>query len=173
MQRLLVVERISRCKECGKTDFEETVVVVVGNVIQTESNQQNLQNKPVSREEKFLRTYLNSYVEQFLVPTFCGSFWKPWKESLGSWWCLVVHRTKILSYYLTRWKLHRVLNFKWIGTITMIWDRRTWLWSWNLSGVVVTKLTKPNKQKRIKKKREKRMRRRRRNNRFQFFLLIM
>ena len=39
------------------------------------------------------------------------------------------------------------LNFKRIGTVTLIWDRRTWLWNWYLSGVVVTKLPIPKKQK--------------------------
>ena len=39
-----------------------------------------LQNKPVGREEKLLQTFLVNYVEQFSVPTFCGKFWKSWKE---------------------------------------------------------------------------------------------
>ena len=43
-----------------------------------------------------------------MVPIFCGSFWKSWRESPSSWRCLVVPWTRNLSFYLTRWKLHRV-----------------------------------------------------------------
>ena len=67
-----------------------------------ESFQQNLSNKPVGREEIFLQTFILNHVESFSLPTFCGSFWKSW------WERLVIPRTIKLSYYLTRWKLHRV-----------------------------------------------------------------
>ena len=45
-----------------------------------ESFRLSLQNKPVGREETFLQTFLINHAE-FLVPTFCGSFWKSWRES--------------------------------------------------------------------------------------------
>ena len=53
-----------------------------GKGLQTESFQQNLQNKSVGREETFLQTFLVDHVkQQFSVPTFCGSVWKSWSES--------------------------------------------------------------------------------------------
>ena len=42
---------------------------------------QNPQNKPVSREKTSLQTFLTNDLVQFLVPTICGSFCKPWRES--------------------------------------------------------------------------------------------
>ena len=64
--------------------------------------------KEASRSrEIFLPTFLAEQVGKISVPTFCGSFWKPWREGLPSWQCLYVPGTRILSYYLTRWNLHR------------------------------------------------------------------
>ena len=41
-----------------------------------------LLNNPVGREERFLQTFLVDHVkQQFLVPTFCSSVWKTWRES--------------------------------------------------------------------------------------------
>ena len=54
------------------------------------------------------------------------------------------------------------LNFKPIGNTTFFWDRRTLLWNWSLSRVVVSKLTIPKIFKRRTKKRQKRMRKLRR-----------
>ena len=44
------------------------------------------------------------------------------------------------------------MNFKRIGTITLIWDKRTWFRNWNLSGVVVRKLTIPKRWKKAKRR---------------------
>ena len=57
---------------------------VPGKRVRAESFQQNLQNKSIGREETFLQTFLNNHVEYFSVPTFCGSFWKSWRESPSS-----------------------------------------------------------------------------------------
>ena len=51
-------------------------------------------------------------MEHISVPTFRGSIWKSWRENPSSWQCLVVPRTRILSHYLTRIKLHRLWNSK-------------------------------------------------------------
>ena len=51
-----------------------------GKRLQAGSFQQSLQNKPVGREETFLRAFLISHIEKFSLPTFCGKFWKPWRE---------------------------------------------------------------------------------------------
>ena len=61
--------------------WENSRVVVTGRRLQAESLQQNLQNKPVGCEETFLQTILINRVEQLSVSNFCGSFWKPWRES--------------------------------------------------------------------------------------------
>ena len=42
---------------------------------QAESFQQNMQFKPVGRNETIRSTFFIDHVEEFLVPTFCGSFW--------------------------------------------------------------------------------------------------
>ena len=56
-----------------------------------ESFQQNLLNNPVGREETFSQTFLVDHVkQQFLVPTFCGSVWKSWKESPNCRRCAVL-----------------------------------------------------------------------------------
>ena len=74
-----------------------------------ESFQQNLLNNPVGREEIFSQTFLVEHVKQHIsVPTFCGSVWKSWRESLKCWRCPVLTWTRNLSNYLTWWKLHRV-----------------------------------------------------------------
>ena len=48
--------------------------MVARKVVQTESIQQNLQNKPVGREETFLQTFLINHVEYFLTISvnLCG-----------------------------------------------------------------------------------------------------
>ena len=48
-----------------------------GKRVQAESLQQNLHKKLVGREETFLQIFRTNHVENFSVPTFCGSFWKP------------------------------------------------------------------------------------------------
>ena len=65
-------------KGVGKQTVKKNWDVVVN---RGESFQQNLLNNPVGREETFLRTFLVDHVKQhFLVPTFCGSVWKSWRE---------------------------------------------------------------------------------------------
>ena len=76
--------------------------------LQAESFQENLQNKLVGREQTILQILLNNHVEQFSVPTFCGSFWKFFRESPSSWWCLVVPLTRNFSIYLSRSRLNSV-----------------------------------------------------------------
>ena len=128
--------------------------------------------KQISRSRgDILTNSLNFHVKQFSVPTFCCSFRKSWRESPSSWQCLVVPRTRNLSLYLTQWKLHRV----WISNeleLLRWFERLTWLWNWNSSMVVVTKLTtQKEEKKRSTKKRQKWMRkrwRRRRSKRLQF-----
>ena len=70
--------------------------MVAGKRLQVQSFQQNLQNKPVGREETFLQTFLSNHVEHFSVQIFCVSFWKCWKGSPSSWHCIVVPRTRNL-----------------------------------------------------------------------------
>ena len=54
----------------------------VAEVNRGKSFQQNLLNNPVGREETFSQTFLVNHVKkQFLVPNFCGSVWKSWRES--------------------------------------------------------------------------------------------
>ena len=64
--------------------------------------------KPVGSPDAFLHLIPINHVEQFSVPNFCGSFWKPWWENPSMWRLLVIPRTRTLSYYVTRWQLHRV-----------------------------------------------------------------
>ena len=105
-----VVEKISRQLQrvCEDKLWENNWEVVAIKEVFAESFQQNLQNNPFGREETFLQTFLINDVDQFSVPTFCGICWKSWRESPSTWRCLVVPRTRNLSYYLTWWKLHRV-----------------------------------------------------------------
>ena len=56
----------------------------------------------------FLQTFLFYPVEYFLEPNFCVRSWKPCRKNPCSWRCLVVPRTRNLSYYLTGWKRHSV-----------------------------------------------------------------
>ena len=74
--------------------------------------------------------------------------------------CAPIHRKSILLPHSM--ETAKSLNFKRNGTVTMIWDRRTWLWNWKLSGVVFTKLTIAKKPKRSTQKKQKGMRKRRR-----------
>ena len=60
-------------------------------------NPTNTGKRPVSREESFLQTFLKNHFEIFSVPTFCGRFWKTWRENHSSWRCLVNTRTRNLS----------------------------------------------------------------------------
>ena len=80
LQRLLIVERISRQLQRLWDDrhWENSWVVLAGKKLQAESCQQNLKNQRVGREDTFLQTFLIIHVEQFPVPTFCGSLWKAW-----------------------------------------------------------------------------------------------
>ena len=50
-------------KSVGKNFWENNWVVVARNEVQAESFQQNLQNKPVCREETFPQTFLINHVE--------------------------------------------------------------------------------------------------------------
>ena len=81
---------------------ENSVVVVEGKRLRAESFQQNLQNKSIGLKDTFLQSFLNIHVGKFSVPTFCGSFWKTWRESPSCGRCLVVPRKTMLSNYLTR-----------------------------------------------------------------------
>ena len=64
VQRLLVEEKISRQEQRRWEDklWENSLVVVAGKGLQAEIFQQNLQNKPVSREEIILQTVFTSQV---------------------------------------------------------------------------------------------------------------
>ena len=95
------------CKEWEDQLWENSWVVVAGKRLEVDSFQQNLQKKSVNREVTFSQTFPINLFEQTSLPTFCRSFWKSWRESPNSWQC-VVPRAKNLSYYLARWKLHRV-----------------------------------------------------------------
>ena len=95
---------------CETKLWEKNWVVVVN---RGKSFQQNLLNKPVARDETFLHTFLVDHVKQFSVPTFCGSVWKPWRESPNCWRCPVLAWTRNSSNYLTWWKLYRVWISNW------------------------------------------------------------
>ena len=124
LQMLLSVEKKTRRLQKVWEDklWENNWVVVAEKEVETQSYQEIRQNKPVGREDTFLQTFLINPVEYFSVPTFCGSFSKSWRESPSSWRCLVVPRTRKLSYYLSRWKLHKLWISKrselirWFGT---------------------------------------------------------
>ena len=129
--------------------WENSWLVVGGKRLQSESFQQNVQ-KQISRSQRdFLQTFLINNVELFSVPTFFGSFWKSWREGpkylTMSWSVLPPHLMKTSSS----------LNFKRIGTTLLISDWRTWLWNWNLSKVVITKLTLSKKNKKRAQRRDK------------------
>ena len=119
MQRLLAVEKTSRqLHRLWKDKISENKWLVAARKrLQAEPFQENLQNKPIGREEKSSQTFLNHHVELFLVPDFCGGFKKSWRESSTSWQSFIVPRISNLFCYLSR------------GKITLIWDRRTWLWN--------------------------------------------
>ena len=85
LEKLLVVQKFhNNRKIVARQSLRKQMVVVAGKGVQAESFQQNLQNKPVSREETFLQTILIHHVQQYLVPTFCGSFRNSWSESPSS-----------------------------------------------------------------------------------------
>ena len=67
-------------KSVGRHILINSWLVVARKGLQAEPNQQRLQNKPVGREETFSQTFFINHVEQFLVPNFCGSFWKSGRE---------------------------------------------------------------------------------------------
>ena len=92
----------------GSTLWENSWKVIAGKGLPAVSFQQNVQSKTVDREEIFFKAILTNHVKQFPVLMFCGSFWKSRRESLSSWRSAVVPWTGVISYYLTRWKLHRV-----------------------------------------------------------------
>ena len=134
MQRLLVVERSSRKLQRMWVDrlWENNWVKgaadgleLGGKRLREKSFQQNLQNKSVGGKETFLQTFLvdDHVKQQFSVPIFCGSVWRSWRESPNCWRCPVVAWTRILSNYLSWWKLHRVwiLNaselLRWFETV--------------------------------------------------------
>ena len=111
LQMLLVVEKNSRQLRRAWDDklWENYWVVVARKRVPAESFQQALENKSVIRKETSLKTFLINHAESFSVPTFCGSFRKYWSEIPSNRQCLVVRRTRILSYHLAQGKLHRVL----------------------------------------------------------------
>ena len=176
LQRLLVVERISRqlLRVWEDKLWENSWVVVARKGLQAESFQKNLQNKSVGREETFLQTFLINHFEFFSVPTFCGSFWKSWREGPNSWRCLAVPWTRNLSYYLTRWKLHIdcISNgselLRWFETdklalkLNFVKGRDYETYSFK----TVKKRTTKRTQKGIRKQRKK-------SNRFQFLSLLL
>ena len=104
--------------------------------LQAASSQQNLQNKSVGREKTLLQTFLVDHVKQFLVPTFCGDVWKSWRESPNCWICTLLAWTWNLSYYLTWWKLRRVLIsngselLRWFKTDVLGFETGTCQVSW-------------------------------------------
>ena len=70
----------SRLQRLWESKLRKNSWVAVVN--REESFQQNLLNNPFVREETFLQTILVDLVkQQSSVPTFCGSVWKPWRES--------------------------------------------------------------------------------------------
>ena len=77
MQRWFLVEWNSGQlpRLCGERFQKNFWVVVAEKRLQAESFQQNLQNKPIGREQTILQTIVNNHVEQFLLLKFCGSFW--------------------------------------------------------------------------------------------------
>ena len=174
LQRLLVVERISRQLQRVWEDrlWENSWVAVARKRVRAESFQQKLQNKSVGRGEIFLQTFLINHVEKFLVPTFCGSLWKSCRESPSSWRCLVVPWTRTLSHYLTRWKLHGVWIsngsklLRWFETEVLGFETETCQGSW------LRKLQYQRSKKRSTKKRQKRKRKSQRRMK-QFLSLLM
>ena len=67
MQRLLVVERISRQLQrlCEDRFYEINWLVGARKGLQAKSFQQNLQNKPVGCKETFLQTFLVNHIKYF------------------------------------------------------------------------------------------------------------
>ena len=68
-------------EKVGRQILRKKWVVAASKVLQAKPFQQNLQSKPVGREETFLQTSFINHVEQFSVSTFFGSFWRCWSES--------------------------------------------------------------------------------------------
>ena len=65
--------------------------------------------KQISRSRRDISSNFSQYSCRVIFGTnLLCSFWKSWRESPSSWRCFVVSWTSNLSYYLTRWKLHRV-----------------------------------------------------------------
>ena len=128
--------------------------------VRAELFQQNPQNKSVGREETSLQKFLTNHVEYFLVPIFCGSFCKSWRECPHSWRCLVVPWTKILFYYLTRWELHRVRFsngteiLRWFETNVLGFETETCQGSW-LRYLQYQRSKKKNTKEKQKQKRKK------------------
>ena len=128
LQRWLVVERVSRQLQRKYEDghWKNNWVLVAGKRLQAESFYQNLQNKPVVREETFLQTFLINHVEQFLVPTFCGSFYKSWRKVPVVDVVFSSHEKKTFILSIDLMKTEYCLKFKRIGTTMLTWDRRKW-----------------------------------------------
>ena len=59
--------------------------------------QQDLQNRPNFGGEISLQTFLIIHVEQFLIPTFCGSFWKSLWENPSSWKKVVSAKQEVFA----------------------------------------------------------------------------
>ena len=70
-------------------------------------------------------------------------------QQLMIFWCPTNKKFILPSHSM---KTACTLTFERIKTMTLIWDRRTWLWNWNLEKVVVTKITTPHKIKKSTKK---------------------
>ena len=76
--------------------LEENIWVVVARKRQrAQSFSQNLQNKPVGRQETFLHKRFTIHVEQFAEPNFCGNFWKSWSEKPKSDNVLSSHENEV------------------------------------------------------------------------------
>ena len=106
---LVVVEKNSRQlqKVCEGKLSENSWEVVAGKKLQAQSFQQKLQNKPVVHEEISLQNFPTNHLKSVTVPIFFDSFGKSMWKNPSKWRCLVAPQTRIVNYYLTRWKLHK------------------------------------------------------------------
>ena len=151
LQRLLVEDWILKQQqklwEDRLGDYKQ--VVFAKRWLQAESYEQSLQNKRITCKEPFLRTTVINFIKQLLLPTFvavCGDVVGK-VPVVDDVWLLVLPRTKDISKCFTWGKYARSLNFKRIANITLISDRSSWFSNWNLSSVLVTKLTIEKKVK--------------------------
>ena len=139
---------------------ENSWTMVAEKGMQSEFFQQDLQNKPVVREEIFLQTFSIDHIKQLSVPTFCDCCWNFLTENLSSLRYLVTPRTRGLSQHLIGWKKHRVwTSIELPKTIKLFWDWLSWHWNSSCTMVVVEQLTTPRKLLNTTKKNQKWMKR--------------